>query len=436
MSQSTSRGDQTTPSGQGGESLPSDEGGLSSTGGETFTPDFSGQAQGSSTRDPSESTENEPDFGEFQTPTPRSRGDEGENYEQRLTRELHELDPNLDMEQMFVILSMMTQYYGAPVSVYDDAYNVAFGMIRANITTINGLFTLTGIELKEALGNSIGPQQVQRHDVLRIMVQDKLDLEPSEQVRKFDEFGRITSVETIDNLVAAMASLKPPPRPTTPSRPAAPATPAGIFPTGFRRRMSQGIFAQSTTQPTQPPQGRSRTRLPFTTTPAPTPASTTTSTANPAPTVNPAPTANPAPTVNPASTANPGPTSNPGPIPAPNPNPRASRTVHWGPPPVLPTGTTPYAVPPNPRAYEFDRRRRSIMDYPTFSNKNSWQKYERQLLGQAFSDQCEQVLDHNYQPNPHDPDEDPSVRAGHAGHLTVSDPLANNQYFPLSEDLD
>ena len=32
--------------------------------------------------------------------------------------------------------------------------------------------------------------------------------------------------------------------------------------------------------------------------------------------------------------------------------------------------------------------------------------------------------------------QDPSVRAGHAGHLTVSDPLANNQYFPLLEDLD
>ena len=32
--------------------------------------------------------------------------------------------------------------------------------------------------------------------------------------------------------------------------------------------------------------------------------------------------------------------------------------------------------------------------------------------------------------------QDPSVRAGHAGHLTVSDPLANNQYFPLAEDLD
>ena len=30
--------------------------------------------------------------------------------------------------------------------------------------------------------------------------------------------------------------------------------------------------------------------------------------------------------------------------------------------------------------------------------------------------------------------QDPSVRAGHAGHLTVSDPLANNQYFPRKID--
>ena len=122
MSHSTSRGDQTTPSDQGGESLPTVQGGLSSTGGETFTPDLSARDQGGSTRDPSDSTENEPDFGEFQTPTPREREGVSETREQRLTRELHALDPNLDMDQMYVVVGLMSRYYGAILLRYSFSH--------------------------------------------------------------------------------------------------------------------------------------------------------------------------------------------------------------------------------------------------------------------------------------------------------------------------
>ena len=101
MSHSTSRGDPETPSGQGGESLSSIRGGRPSEGGETTNPSVSGEPQASSTRDPSQSSDDEPEeFGEFQTPNVRSRS--GETQDERLTRELREIDPNVNMDQIVV----------------------------------------------------------------------------------------------------------------------------------------------------------------------------------------------------------------------------------------------------------------------------------------------------------------------------------------------
>ena len=57
------------------------------------------------------------------------------------------------------------------------------------------------------------------------------------------------------------------------------------------------------------------------------------------------------------------------------------------------------------RASDFDKgSRRSVQDYTTFSNKEQWSKWSRQLIGQAYDHKCENILDATFVPDPNDAD--------------------------------
>ena len=63
------------------------------------------------------------------------------------------------------------------------------------------------------------------------------------------------------------------------------------------------------------------------------------------------------------------------------------------------------SLPTYSRASDFDKGgRRSIQDYSTFSNKEQWSKWSRQLIGQAYDHKCEVILNPDHVPDPNDQD--------------------------------
>ncbi len=95
----------------------------------------------------------------------------------------------------------------------------------------------------------------------------------------------------------------------------------------------------------------------------------------------------------------------PRPPPRPAPQPPVQPTVQ---PVASSTGQSviyvqqPYT---SSRASDFDKGgRRSVSDYSTFSNKEQWSKWNRQMIGQAFDHKCETILNPQYVPDPNDPD--------------------------------
>ena len=76
------------------------------------------------------------------------------------------------------------------------------------------------------------------------------------------------------------------------------------------------------------------------------------------------------------------------------------------PPYTWPNPHTYGGTPTYSRAADFDKGgRRSVSDYSTFSNKEQWSKWNRQLVGQVLDHKCECVLNPNYAPDPNDSDE-------------------------------
>ena len=74
--------------------------------------------------------------------------------------------------------------------------------------------------------------------------------------------------------------------------------------------------------------------------------------------------------------------------------------------PVTTTVTAPTSTYVTSRALEFDEwGRRSSSDYGKLQNCKQWSKWHRALMGNAYEQKCEQVLDLSYVPNPNDPDE-------------------------------
>ena len=160
--------------------------------------------------------------------------------------------------------------------------------------------------------------------------------------------------------------------PTTTSPPDAPAGPGSMAAILMARRKSVSFGLGST---------------PTVTTPAPTPVPTTTSTTTTPVTTH---VTAPVPPITTAAgtAASVPPTGTTVPIGAPG-----------APVPIL------VQYPKSSRASEFDKAgRRSSADYPKFSNREGWKKWNRSLIGTAYEHKCENVLKPGFLPDVTDPD--------------------------------